>query len=620
MLGLVGCGKNVDTKYETNDSNSSTTVTTNNNYQVLAWNDLGMHCMDGDDYSVFSILPPYNNLFTQLIKKDGSKPELISSDITISYQSEATKNGIFNTSSANKTNFWDYASKLFNTKLKKDIGLTGSPVQSNKPASLSYKENHSLWSAEGIPTVPKDDNNKTNNYPLVRVVAKDSKGEILAETITVLPVSDEMDCKKCHSSKVNYPSAKPTKGYVNDTNDNKDYKYNILRLHDQNHDISSFLSDLKELGYEYNNSLEQTARNGTPILCASCHKSNALDTKGVAGLPSLTSALHTKHSNVIDPKNGKSLNDSSNRSACYACHPGEETKCLRGAMGNAVDSNGTQKMQCQNCHGNMNAVGHKDREGWRDLPNCQTCHQDGHRYTNALTDINIGTLREAVDNRFATNPDTPKSGISLYKDSVGHGGVQCSACHGATHAIYGSSKDEDNIQNELAQGHAGTLSKCTSCHQNMPITVNGGPHGMHSTGSIWVTNHKKAVQDNGIDDCKYCHAKDLKGSALSKLPSAKILAGKSFNAGHQISCYDCHDGKKASLSFSHSTDAAWIRKHQTTVINEGTSDCKTCHGEALRGTNKSKVFKTKRLAGKVLTEGHNVSCYDCHNGPSGIGY
>ncbi len=29
-------------------------------WQVIGWNDLGMHCMDGTDFSVFSILPPYN--------------------------------------------------------------------------------------------------------------------------------------------------------------------------------------------------------------------------------------------------------------------------------------------------------------------------------------------------------------------------------------------------------------------------------------------------------------------------------------------------------------------------------------------------------------------------------
>jgi len=41
--------------------------------QVLAWNNLGMHCMDSD-YSVFSILPPYNTIEAQLIVS--SSPDL----------------------------------------------------------------------------------------------------------------------------------------------------------------------------------------------------------------------------------------------------------------------------------------------------------------------------------------------------------------------------------------------------------------------------------------------------------------------------------------------------------------------------------------------------------------
>ena len=33
---------------------------------ILGWNNLGMHCMDSD-YSVFTILPPYNTIEAQLI-------------------------------------------------------------------------------------------------------------------------------------------------------------------------------------------------------------------------------------------------------------------------------------------------------------------------------------------------------------------------------------------------------------------------------------------------------------------------------------------------------------------------------------------------------------------------
>ena len=38
-------------------------------YALLAWSELGMHCIDGKDYSVMSILPPYNTVHAQLVKQ-----------------------------------------------------------------------------------------------------------------------------------------------------------------------------------------------------------------------------------------------------------------------------------------------------------------------------------------------------------------------------------------------------------------------------------------------------------------------------------------------------------------------------------------------------------------------
>ena len=46
------------------------------NFQILAANDLGMHCAD-QDFRVFSILPPYNVLNAQVLKK-GLEPQLMS--------------------------------------------------------------------------------------------------------------------------------------------------------------------------------------------------------------------------------------------------------------------------------------------------------------------------------------------------------------------------------------------------------------------------------------------------------------------------------------------------------------------------------------------------------------
>ncbi len=534
--------KNKDDNNE--DRVSLPTITHNNDkYQILSWSEFGMNWIDGRDYSVFSIAPPSSNLITQLIrKKSNGDAVIITGDVNISYQAVASLDGKYNTSSSNKTNFWHYASILFKANLEDDVGLKGNPVPTLTPAPMSYKDSYNWWSAESIPIISKDDDATQNSYPMVRVVAKDDKGDIIAETITVLPVSDETDCKKCHGSSFNYEAAKPTSGFVNDSDRSKDYRYNILRLHDQNQDITPYLDRLKDQGYEYQSSLEQTARNGTPILCAVCHKSNALKRDGFSDIKSLTSAMHLVHANVIDPDSGETLNSSKNKNACYSCHPGKETQSLRGAMSSFIDNNSSKSISCQNCHGGMSEVGNIDRDGWLDAPTCQHCHQNGERYTTVFSNPETKTLREIVDTRFATNTDTPIAGKSLYRFSVGHGGLSCSACHGSTHAIYGSQKIEDNIQSEAAQGHTGTIAECKTCHKYMPETVTGGPHGMHSIGVTWVYDHQAAVINRGYEGCKYCHGEDLNGTSLSTVFSKRRLAGKTFNEGHQVSCYDCHNG------------------------------------------------------------------------------
>jgi hypothetical protein len=52
----------------------------------LGWNNLGMHCMDSD-YSVFSILPPYNTIEAQLIV--GGKLIKAGAGYTVTYEAIA---------------------------------------------------------------------------------------------------------------------------------------------------------------------------------------------------------------------------------------------------------------------------------------------------------------------------------------------------------------------------------------------------------------------------------------------------------------------------------------------------------------------------------------------------
>ncbi|HEX7679127.1 MAG TPA: cytochrome C, partial [Thermoanaerobaculia bacterium] len=105
-----------------------------NGYKLVAWNDLGMHCTDGVDYSVFGVLPPYNTVNVQLIDPAG-KLVRNASGITVTYEAIADTNGSINTTSVGKTNFWTYINALFGVTLPPDNGLAGSlmPGAANTP-------------------------------------------------------------------------------------------------------------------------------------------------------------------------------------------------------------------------------------------------------------------------------------------------------------------------------------------------------------------------------------------------------------------------------------------------------------------------------------------------------
>ncbi|MGW8161622.1 MAG: hypothetical protein ACWGN1_05185, partial [Desulfobulbales bacterium] len=153
-----------------------------------------------------------------------------------------------------------------------------------------------------------------------------------------------------------------------------------------------------------------------PVLCAGCHSSNALGTSGKPGLPSLSHAIHGKHA-VID--------DGTMQGTCYQCHPGPQTKCLRGVMFRAGET----------CY------------SWIDEPRCADCHSPAYH----------------------ENPG------KLYRFSIGHEGIMCQGCHGSPHAIYPSVVPLDNKQSTWLQGHAGTIDKCGVCHTNDPDREEG-PH------------------------------------------------------------------------------------------------------------------------------------------------
>ncbi|MFN7941827.1 MAG: Ig-like domain-containing protein [Thermoanaerobaculia bacterium] len=519
-------------------------------YTLIGWNNLGMHCMDAD-FGVFSILPPFNTIHAQLVDPQG---HLVTDPggIGVTYEAVADAAGSINTTSVGKTNFWEHIQDFFGVTLPPDAGLAGHdlPGAGNPPQAMAFDPASSWFVADGIPITPIDDAQGRNPYPMMRLVARNAQGTLLAQTRIVLPVSDEMDCRACHASG-SAPAARPAGGWVNDPDPQRDYRLNILRLHDeQQAGDATWIAALATAGY-HPSGLEATVNvNGRAILCATCHASNALPGTGVAGVQPLTRAVHAFHATVLDPSTGIELGSSALRAACYRCHPGSTTRCLRGAMGKSVAADGTLAMQCQNCHGNMARVGAATRNGWLEEPACQSCHtgtathNNGQvRYTSVFDEF--GDERVAVDSTYATNPDAPAAGLDLYRFSYGHGGVACEACHGSTHAEFPTSHANDNVQSQNLQGHVGVLAECAACHASVPAEL-GGPHGLHPIGASWVADHADVAEQVGVAACRNCHGADDRGTPLSASQTtwtaATELGSKNFWRGFRIGCYACHLG------------------------------------------------------------------------------
>jgi len=557
----------VDFKYIASPTPTPTPIA--GEYRVFANNDLGMHCVD-KDFSIFSLLPPYNVVNAQVLQVGTlGKPKLLdASSVEVQYSAVADPSGSVNSTSFDKTNFWDFAPALFGVNLYPGQGLKGlfmpgdAPIGFLSPTALSWNTQHRYFAAEGIPILPWDDAGVTKRYPLLRITATDKQtGRQLAHVDTVVPVSEETTCYNCHATGKVAASAAGV-AWAQDTNMDVQFRKNILTLHDLKNG-----TDLV---------------NNKPVLCASCHYSPALDLAGAGpggsqvGHATMSSVMHSFHADKMLDANGVALNDvavptgglppSSQRQSCYQCHPGADTKCLRGAMSDAVT--------CQNCHGGMAAVGGrfplkiggsldgtndgKSRRPWQDLPRCQSCHtgdavnhlgapyqlaQDGIRLQQAFEPKDPAASPLLASNkRFAEEPN------KLFRFSKGHGGITCEGCHGSTHAIWpGSPGSNDNIPANQLQGHSGVIGECSTCHaQNSLMLTSSGPHGMHNVNDArWVNGHESWYRQNPTQ-CKTCHGTDLKGTVLSRAMADRTFKvdGQSiaFAKGAKIGCFSCHNG------------------------------------------------------------------------------
>jgi hypothetical protein len=216
----------------------------------------------------------------------------------------------------------------------------------------------------------------------------------------------------------------------------------------------------KEVGSvlaEHDESHETTfVEDGVPVLCAECHGSPILGTTGPGSANKyLSYAIHIFHYD----KN----------TACYDCHPGTTT------LANRSTAHTTDNGNCTVCHGSITdlaATISNGRVPWVTEPKCVNCH-------TFVAEVNTGS--------------------ALYRNSLGHGGLSCPACHGPAHAQVPSGKDADNSQALQYQAKVMSLGSCKVCHStskgggiNGVVAAHGGSVptacAVCHTGPITTTN------------------------------------------------------------------------------------------------------------------------------------
>lgn len=464
--------------------------------------------------------------------------------------------GSINSHSTGKTGFWLYANSLFGASLAAGEGLTGLFMPADDPQNrgaqpMTYNLAAAWFRAEGIPITPTDDGNRTNPYPLMEVSAHDKQtGQQIGSLKVVVPVATETDCQSCHR---NGGVGSAPRGITSpDTDLEVQSKRNILKLHDAVQGT--------------------TLQTSTPVLCAGCHYSPALDLAGTGpagsqvGNPTFSKVMHSYHGGLTSA--GLPLFPA-DITACYSCHPGQITQCQRGAMR-------TGGMDCINCHGGMPAVGGdvpllsggsidgtndgRPRRPWKDLPRCQSCHS-GDAQSNLTGTANVVPSNSGIrltqayrtgDNSasplLATNKRFAEQDNTLYRFSKGHGGIRCENCHGSTHAEWPIADDasNDNVAAKALQGYPEKIIECRACHAqgSLPLTING-PHGLHNVNDgRWLDENHGGFYNQNKAGCKACHGLDLLGTVLAAMPTARTFAIEggqvSYARGDRVACNRCH--------------------------------------------------------------------------------
>jgi hypothetical protein len=404
----------------------------------------------------------------------------------------------------------------------------------------------------------------------------------------------------------------------------------------------------------------QTPPPGTPpfkpVVCQTCHYTPVLDllqlgpdNSVLTGLSaesnnqSMSRVMHNFHGNLgtninapISSSNpplfplmpaptgrSSSTTESVLQASCYQCHPGAQTKCLRGVMANAG-------IVCQDCHGQMPQVGDDfsrnmpggsfilaadyytnrktPRVPWANEPGCGSCHT-GDAVSN-LAGSN-GTLVHQTDT--AGNPD----GIRLVQAYLTSGNCTLSdlsrkGCPKPTPIVPTNKRFAENtIASGPAAGNPDLYRLSTETHVGIFCE---GCHG--STHAEWPVN--PVPLNNGNPNYPF--------------PSGTFVANDNVTAGELqghtgkiVECDTCHGTADLGVTLNgphgmHPVGSSrFVYGGHALLARSDLQSCAACHGLQGQGTVLSKVALNRTLTigptTVILTQGQLVNCGICHSNP-----
>ena len=373
-------------------------------------------------------------------------------------------------------------------------------------------------------------------------------GQQLGSLKVVVPVATETDCQTCHR---NGGVGSAPRGITSpDTDLEIQSKRNILQLHD---------------------ALQGTTlQTATPVLCAECHYSPALDLAGTGpsgsqvANPTFSQVMHGYHGSL--PNAGQIF--PANSSSCYQCHPGNDHPVP--ARRHEDRRHGVHRLPRRHARGGRRVQPPERRQHRRHqrrqstaamerpaplpvLPH-RRCGEPPDRGGSRWSRFGIRLVQAyrtgdasaspllAVNKRFAEQDNT------LYRFSKGHGGISCEGCHGSTHAEWPIADEaaNDNAAAKALQGYSGKIIECTVCHTqgSLPLTTDG-PHGLHNVNDgDWADGGHENFYERNKAGCKACHGVNLEGTVL-----ARVAADRSFRVegrtvaytkGDLVGCNRCH--------------------------------------------------------------------------------